>query len=281
MADACLHCGREFAQHLDRCQHCHTDVGSPNVRAASDPREIEALNQLYLAAIADARRRGCESVLNRFERETASSRAVVCKKYLQLAGIIAPDYGSWVIPNYYQQIDGGARAPDDAKWDWQRAQERRWFPNYVHHINYGVLTLNDSGASGWGEVAPYSVNGRSKGGPLSANRMQSTSPSEFQMTSRFHQVIEHHGATAEDYVSPNFSASILCDTPVERFPEILLKQGDSKDDADFVEVHIYGTLTLESVARVRVPRKYEYQSAELWEKIRARNVIVEFVEDES
>lgn len=281
MAEACRNCGLDVAQHVDRCEHCGYDVGAPNVRAARDRAETEALEQRYRAAIEDAHRRNCDSVVKQFQDEVAKSRAVVCKTKDQLHGIAAPAQGSWVIPTYHQQVRGGARAPDDPKWAWARCQEERWFPNYTAEMHYGALSLSDSGVSGWGEVAlvlgDKLIEKRATVGETNAVYFAQNIPIDESLPpgrrAQWHD--------RDKLCVAKLSGKLVSDTPAGQFPEILLTNATSKDKADFVEVHVYGKLTLDSVSRVRAPRKYEQPAADLWQKLRARNIVVEFFDEDT
>jgi hypothetical protein len=56
-------------------------------------------------------------------------------------------------------------------------------------------------------------------------------------------------------------------TPSENYPSILLRQGTSTGDADFIEVHIYGPLHRAAIERVIGPRPKSRSDLVIWKSV--------------
>lgn len=277
--DPCPNCGLVFSPHLDRCEHCDWDVGAPNVRLARHPDEVAALRERLAQARDDADRRGCLAAVDRFAAAVAQSRAVICKSRDQLHGMVASGEGSWMIPTYHDQVRGHARPPGTPEWDWLRAQERRWFPFHTERMHYGALSLDQSGIAAWGEVAlvlaERQIGRRTSVGEDNAVLLGKRTPMDQPLPRGCRAPWEQRG----DLCVAKLYARIEPDTPAEAFQGILMSDVGERGQAAFVEVHLYGSLTLDGVARVRVSRQHEAKSSELWEKLRARGIEVEFLDE--
>jgi hypothetical protein len=279
LAEPCPRCGHEYGPHRDRCEVCGLDVGAPNVRAANEPEEVQALEQRYAAAVADARGRGCQEVVERFEQQAAASKAVLCKHFSDVYGLAAKGSGSWLILTYQDQVRAG-RPPDAPEWARRRILEERWFTNYTEEIHYGALSLTDSGMSGYGEVSlvfrEVAIEDRASVGEGNAVTFAQGIPLDDPLPPGHRAAWKLRGKLCVAKLSERLQA----DTEASAFAGILLSAAHDRSSPDFVEVHVYGALTLESFDRVRVPRKYDVAPFnEVWDKLRARNVGVEFYDE--
>jgi hypothetical protein len=269
-------CGLSYPPHVDRCPHCGTDVGFPNVRAASRAEERQTLEERYQAALTAARAEGREAVVCDFAAQIAKSRAVMCRQAGALHSL-----PSRLIATYQQEVDAGLRPPDTDKWAWARpAGEERWFGGYTQHIHYAVLSLDDRGATRWG---PIELIFRE---PLIAKR---TSVGEANVV-RMAMQLRPEDPMPPGYRAPWNERAKLCvaklaprlvhGTKPDDYARILLADNDTTSEPDFVEVHIYGPLTADSLARVRIPKEYEQEFTRVAQELRSRNIEVEIVDTE-
>lgn len=281
MVNSCKKCGWAFPPHLDRCENCHNDLGAPNVRAATQRSELRALGRRLRDALDDAKGRGCLPVLERFRHSVAQSRAVICKSLGAVHGMAAEAEGSWLMSTYHAQVAAGIRAPDKPEWASARLHESRWFPNYAQHIQYGALSLGESGVSGWGEVSlvlnEVAISERASVGEenavLFARRLAFEKPIPEGFRARWRR--------RDKLCVAKLAGKLTAGTDDSEFPAILMSSAHDREKADFVEVHIYGKLLLEGVACVRVSRKFEQDVMHLWKKLRSRGILVEFFEEET
>jgi len=73
------------------CVRCLTDCGFPNVRAAQQPDETNALAARVRSAQDDAASRGTEQVLDRFRNAVKKSRAVRVREFADVYGLVKSD----------------------------------------------------------------------------------------------------------------------------------------------------------------------------------------------
>ncbi|WBS05140.1 hypothetical protein OU994_13085 [Pseudoduganella sp. SL102] len=280
LADLCPNCGHDYAPHVDRCENCHHDLGAPNVRAAMAAGERAALEKRCRDALEYAASHGYRHVVEKFKQHAARSRAVICKNIGAVFGIAAQAKGSWLISSYHAQVAGGGRAPDGDDWDFARAHERRWFPNYSDKIQYGALSLTDTGLSGWGEVSlvlnETAIRGRASVGEENAVHFAQRLSSAEPFPKGFRATWDERGELCVAKLFKKVDAT----TGEADFAGILMSTPSDRDEANFVEVHIYGTLLLEGVECVRVARGYEKDFASLWATLDDRDIRVEFFDDE-
>ena len=72
-------CGHDLPVRANFCPHCGRPGLFPNVRAASQPDEVAALDQRCADARRAAYARGCAPVADAFLLATAGSRAVIAR----------------------------------------------------------------------------------------------------------------------------------------------------------------------------------------------------------
>ena len=77
--DPCTHCGNDIPPSAERCPHCGLPGIFPNVRAADDAAERDALAARYDEAVQRASARGAGDVLRDFEEVAARSAAVISR----------------------------------------------------------------------------------------------------------------------------------------------------------------------------------------------------------
>ena len=288
-------CAADIPDHLDRCSVCWRDIGAPNVRAADLPTERAALDARYRAAQADAIARGCEAVARAFEEQASKSTAVMCKTVQQFQGLVPNE----LIATYHEQVRASVRFPDKPEWATLRdAAEGHAFSGYRERIHYGALSLNGKGARGWGEIeiAFRDVAIRSRVSVFEENVVLFVWKNGLFPTpvagampaapSGLIRIPAGHRASWDERAKlciAKLAKALQPATTVDDFPGILLRNEDknARTDSDFVEVHIFGTLTTDSFAHVRIPKKYEndVSMADTVERLRNHRVTVEFADD--
>ncbi len=253
----CPRCGEEVPNHVDRCPVCGHDVGFPNVRAAEDPKERQALDGRHRAAQSHATAHGCKRVLDQFEDAVRSSKAVYCCAW----GVATPVFESdnELFTTYHERVRMGARLPEDNEYDPKRTGvDGTLFPDYYDKIHFMALTLDDHGASGYGDctcvmrtdtiadrASVFEENsfyfcrqpGILTGGPLPPGHRATWDQ-------------RHRLATAKLYLN------IDGKTRARDFPGILFTHRGSKERDEYIEVHVYGPLHRKTVEKlvVRKPK---------------------------
>ncbi len=278
----CKNCNNEVPAHVERCVVCGVDVGFPNVRAAEEPNEEAALQERVASALKAAAARGAEEVVKSFGAAVKRSQAVLARPLGDLDAFAKSTNALYV--SFHSQVRAGARMPEDNDWDKGRAAaESTINPLYFEKINCTALSLDGFGVLWWGE---YSMAFKEL---HIASRATVFEENPFLFCGR-HRVIAGrrpplgYRATWENrdqLAVAKLASKIESVTEKSQFPPILLNEGTSRGDADFVECHIYGPLHPTSIERVIGPRPKKGPDLIIWKSVsnslRKVGVIVEEV----
>jgi hypothetical protein len=247
----CPTCGNLISDSAERCHVCGTDVGFPNVRAAESDKETVALAARVDDAQVSARAAGCLDVLSEFGQAVSKSQAVLARDLGTLDALVKKDNVLYV--NFHSQVRSGSRIPEDNDWDKGRVSaENTVLPNYYEKINFAALSLDGFGVIWWGE---YSISLKEN---HIAARTSVFEENPFVFAER-HRVVAGRPIPAgyrapwarrSDLAMAKLVGKIKAGQKAKEFPPILLDQGASRDDADFVECHVYGPLHQASFERV-------------------------------
>jgi hypothetical protein len=250
----CDHCNNDIPQPSERCPHCARPGIFWNVIAAEDAAEIKELHYRYKRAKADALRREAGKVLSDFEHAAAGSVAVIARsesEVLRLATTTKQLYAT-----YYEQLESNIRLPDGDEWDVVReVTDTVLFPKYKQEMRFGALSLDGIGVVNYGSCSIALRSG-----------MISHRTSVFEENSVLfmkHKEIE----VSNPELPKGFRATwndraILCVAKLARaidsallpdqYSKLLLTQGASSGDDNFVEVHIWGPISIRTMEKVTV-----------------------------
>lgn len=254
--DACQHCGFEVPLAWSYCPHCGRAGLFPNVRAAQSEDEVAALDHRYQHALQDAAARGALNTVTRFERAVAtSSKAVMSRPLRELDRLASSDRE--LISTFYKLLGAEVRLPRGNDWDGlRRIADEVLFPGYREEIRFAALTLDGTGLSSYGECSfvlrddmiAHRASIFEENSTVLLTRRRSYEPPPGRRAS---------WADRAKLCVAKLAPEIDADTPPDRFPSVLLRSGTKGADDHFVEVHIWGPLSLRSMDRVilATPRK--------------------------
>jgi hypothetical protein len=252
---SCPDCTNEIPQPASCCPHCGRPGIFWNIIQANKDDERTALQNHYRAAIADAQSRGADSMVQEFEKAVAGSKAVLARpdtEVQRLANSARQVYGT-----FYQLVEAGLILPDGDEWNAARElADTLLFADYKKHIRFAALTLDGVGLSKFGSC---SITLRDD---MIAHRASVLDENSVLF-------IERHGvkASRKPDIPRGFRATWnerdkLCiaklagriDSSItpNQYSGLLLKQGVLPEDDEFVEVHIWGPLTVLSMEEVTV-----------------------------
>jgi hypothetical protein len=246
-------CGHELPIRSDRCPHCGRPGLFPNVRVASQPTELVALDGRYQDTRRAIDARGCAGVADAFMEKVDASTAVITRPLGDVERLARNDHE--VYSTYYKQIEAEIRLPDDSKWDpLRRIAEEALFPGYKENIRFAALTLEDRGLPSYGDCfftlrSPMIAHRSSVFETNNVLFMKQRNLSLGEMADlplgyranwkdRAKLCIAKLGARLDQNMKdPDFSALLMC-------------TGSSTNDDDFVEVHIFGPITIRSIRKI-------------------------------
>jgi len=237
------------------CPHCGRPGLYPNVRAAEAPDEVVALEQRYLAAFSDATARGADTALLDFEAEVRQSKAVLARTANELQRLATSD--KQIYATYYELLRAGVISHAGDRWAVLRAlADEAMFPGYKEEIRFAALTLDMRGLSNYGDCFVVFRN------DMIAHRA-STFEENSTMFMRHHRIqMSEADKLPRGYRATWDDRSWLCaaklfrridaHTPKDEYSKLLLRQGATTADDDFVEVHVWGPMTARTFEQVSV-----------------------------
>ena len=270
---SCPDCKNEIPQPAACCPHCGRPGIFWNVRQADDVNERAALQSRYDAAKAEALSRGATVTVDDFENAVGKSLAVIARSdtdVYRLANSTRQLYAT-----YYKQIDAGLRLPDGNEWDVAREiTDSLLFPNYKEQIRFAALSLDGIGLSSYGSCSL-----------ILRDDMIAHRSSVFDENSVL--FMERHGVKVSR--TPNIPKGFtaiwserhkLCiaklagridsTTRPNQYSTLLLKQGTSPEYDEFVEVHIFGPITVLTMAKVVITTPKARQRATIVRALKSK-----------
>jgi hypothetical protein len=251
---ACDDCGNQFSLALEQCPHCGHTGPAPNVKAAGLPEEKEALDRRYRAALGDADSRGCRVAVDAFAAALAGSKAVINCHFAEAERLASSDGNFYA--SYYERLRGGLHGPYGDAWDLLRkVADVTLFTNYEDKIHFAALSLDGVGVRSYGECSLVLRE------PMIAHRtsvFEENSAAFLGKRQRLQRGFRAPWADRMKLCVAKLSAQVEAGTAAAQFPALLLFQGGTPEEDRFVEVHIWGSLSIRTCERVILqsePRK--------------------------
>jgi hypothetical protein len=256
--DPCEFCSYEIPRSEERCPHCARPGRFRNVLDASDKEERQALEERYQVAIRDAQARGCEPVVRQFESAILQSRAVIARPMTDTDRLAASDRNLYA--THYQWLRAGVRLPSGEKWDRLRLlTDVALFGESKDQVRFAALSLDGVGLDNYGECSLVLRD------EMIAHRATAFEENSVKFMERHEVRISDANNLPRGYrarwnerhklCTSKLAASVEATIIPSGFPELLLKQGKTSDDDQFVEVHVWGSMSLRTIERVIVRRK--------------------------
>ena len=256
-----------------RCPHCALPGLFPNVRAAEIPAERRALGRRYHRALSVATNRGAGEKVAQFEAAAAGSKAVMARPTRELDRLISSDQE--LIPTYYGLLDGQVRLPHGNQWDGMRGiADEALFPGYKEHIRFAALSLDGQGLSNYGECF-FVLRERM----ISHRASVYEENSALSMKRHAYEPPRGHRATWSERARlcvAKLADRIKPTTPPNHFSQLLLHAGRSSRQDSFIEVHVWGPMTIRTIERILVRKQRRQASRKgLRDRLRAFGVELE------
>ncbi|MBC8290569.1 MAG: hypothetical protein H8E37_09650 [Planctomycetes bacterium] len=257
----CADCPHSFPVSLEECPHCGAKA-FPNVNASRLPREISSLGYRYDRVVADADARGASDRLQRFEEIVNEADAVMAVDFSVLRKLAESD--SVVAATFYDRgeidLSKGSHATAGDEWNAIRpaAETALFFDKPKRRIHFAALSPDSKGLTSYGNC---SVTFRRE---LIQDR---TSALIKNMLVFFKEKCEDYWRT--ERIPAGFRAVwddrsrlavTKCGMLVEstsdddQLRSFLLTRGATSADDDFIELHIYGYISVRTMSKVVLTR---------------------------
>ena len=250
MKDRCNHCNLEIRPSEAFCPACNNPVGFPNVRAARQPTEIQALEHHLRGAQREAKTGGYEDVLQRFTDAVRSSKAVICRGISKVKVLL--ENANELYASFYDLVSAGGLRPEDTEMDrLRRHTDSLLFPYYEKRIRFAALSLDGKGASSWENCALVLKDDliRDRANVFEENSVHFC----HKRVKDFGKLPPGCRAAWEErhsLAAAKLGSRLKPTTEAADFPDILLSSTGDDYGEDFVEVHIGGSLHRHSVERL-------------------------------
>ena len=257
--ESCSHCTFDIPISWSYCPHCARPGLYPNVRQAATSEEQNALQKRFGQAKQDAKTRTADTALERFEREIDErSQAVINRRFSIIDRLSSSDRELY--STFYKLLDSDLKLPVGDKWDRLRpVAERAMFPGYEREIRFAALTLDGAGVASYGSCSIVLRTDMiaHRASVFEENCVLFMDHQDIRIADA-HLLPPGYRATWKDRAklcAAKLSSRIRNETRPEDFPSLLLRQGQTSEDDDFVEVHIWGSFSIRAVERVIISGK--------------------------
>lgn len=251
----CDHCKNEIFQPAPCCPHCGRWAQYWNVINADKADERTALIRRYDAAKADALARGAGAAVQDFETAVAGSKAVIARSIEEVQRLASSTHE--IFGPYYRLIEAELKLPDGDEWDIARQlTDTVLFPHHKEHIRFAALSLDGLGLSKYGGC---SIQIRDD---MIAHRASVIEENSVLFTERHNVKVSRKPGVPKGYRASwgardkiciaKLAARIDSTTTPNQYSKLLLKQGATSADDEFVEVHVWGPMTVLSIEKVTI-----------------------------
>lgn len=276
LPENCPHCAGGVQYADTTCPHCGRPLDAPNVRAAR--REQSSLAQRHADALAKHPDKALQFAhfMGAVNQDTT---AVVARSVHECWRLAAND--EQLYANYYQQVQSKQRMPSSSPFDAIRpAVDETLFPYYKERILMAALSADGWGLPHYGEchleIKPEMIATRSsvfeQNSLLFLTKVLKLKLGE-AVPAGHRALWEERGKLAVVKHQDELDA----DTPPAHYPALLLSAGAQHgEDDQFIEVHIYDSFSMRSVAAVRIDSKEKsFLINGLIETLASKNILVE------
>ncbi|MGI8656177.1 MAG: hypothetical protein ACR2LC_13285 [Pyrinomonadaceae bacterium] len=251
----CADCGNKIPPSAERCPHCARPGLFPNVRAAKESDERTALDERYQSEMTKAAKYSAadEASLRDFETAMANSQAIIARPAKDVLRLATND--NEIYATYYQQIEGGLKLPAGDEWDILRGlADRALFPGYEKDIRFAALSLDGIGLSNYGECSitlrddliAYRASVFEENSTVFMKTHHITIWKATELPQGYRATWDERGKLCVAKLSGKIDAT----TKSGEYSALLLQQGATSEDDEFVEVHIWGPMTVRTIERV-------------------------------
>jgi len=252
----CPDCNNNIPQPASCCPHCGGRSGIFwNVIRANRDDERAALQSRYDAAKADARSRGADLMVDDFEKAIAGSNAVLARSEIDVQRLA--NSSNHLHGTGYKEVEAGLRLPESDEWNAARGlADVLLFADYRQHIRFASLSLDGAGLSKFGSC---SITLRED---MIAHRASVLDENSVLFIERHQVTASRTPGVPKGYRAAWSERNKLCiaklaervdaTTNPNQYSGLLIKQGATPEDDEFVEVHIFGPITVLTMAEVTV-----------------------------
>lgn len=251
--ERCSHCNNLILPYEDRCHHCALPGLFPNVRAANEKEEKEALQKRYEDAVKDSTLRDCNKELKAFEASLIKSEAVIARSNLESVRLATED--NELYASYYELFDAKVRIPKGDIWDvFRQVADAAVFPSYAKDIRFAVLSLNEKGSSNYGEnfwvLDEKMISHRTTVFTENTTLFMDTHSIKMDEVDK---LPKGHRAVWDERAKlcvAKLNCKLSKGMNLASFQKILLEEGKTSATDSFIEVHVWGPISIRTIKKM-------------------------------
>jgi hypothetical protein len=242
----CERCKLEVSESSSICTSCGTFAGYCNVRIAEKVEEVEALEVRYRQALMDAEGRGVLGKVEEFDADVRTiSQAVVAMDPDTLCRLATN--ANELFSNYQLMVRAHARKAAILSNDQRRmAVDGRLWGQFGSEIRYAALSLDRKGLLSYGDCFAIlrDLHIEHRTSVLEKNSydfVESSESKDMPLGRRSNWKNRHKVAVAK------CAERIDVATEKADFPRLLMESGITRQQDDFIEVHIFGPFDFKAI----------------------------------
>jgi hypothetical protein len=176
---------------------------------------------------------------------------------------------------YYQVVEAGLRLPTGEKWDIIRVlTDDALFPAYKQHIRFAALSLDRVGLSNYGDCSmvlrdnmiAHRASVFEENSVTWMIRHGFSISNAHNLPSGYRAVWNERNKLAVAKLADKFRP----DTQPDSYPSLLLKQGAIPEDDQFIEVHVWGPMTVRTFEHVTIKQPQKKAGRAILNALRER-----------
>ncbi|WP_237226380.1 hypothetical protein [Rubinisphaera sp. JC750] len=246
----CDYCGYTFSDSRTVCPHCAQPQLFPNVSKATSEKEKDKLNSAF-----ETKRQQCVDddrgdEFSQFYNAVASSHALFACSLQKLHREVAS--GTEVFETYYQiaELRVQVTAPAQLDWDKLRPQaeiELLGTHQNIDKLHYACLSLDWGSLTGYGDCVVKLKENMIR---HRASCFQGNSAVIYFLESTFDDCLRSCWDDRGKIAAAVFANRLTPGVPDTKFSSLLVAPGKESVDDEFIEVHVFGPMTLRTFAAV-------------------------------
>ncbi len=251
----CPDCTFEMTISRTSCPHCGRPAFAPNVDLANDPDEQRKLRDRYRAALAECDKKGTRAIADKFDVACRGSNAVFALGVQKLYREVCT--GTDIFETYYdlERLKNRTEAGHGLDWGSLRPRaEIELLGSHlnIEHIHYACLSLEGHFLPHYGDCVVTLSEA------MTAHRIscfEGNTAVQYHRNSSFAGLVRSNWQNRSEICVAMFAEQLELGSTPSEFPAILVQSGVSSVDDIFVEVHLFGPMTVRTFESVRIDRK--------------------------
>lgn len=248
----CAYCDNTFPNSRTSCPHCARPQLFPNVSNATSTSERAKLDARFAEAKSrcDADNRSDE--FERFREATSNSQALFTCTLEKLHRELAT--GTEVFETYYQLEELRLRETAPIRLlDWEKLRPQAEIEllgshNNIERLHYACLSLD------WNSLTSYGDCVVKLNTDMIAHRascFEGNTAIVFFKEHNFSRRLRSSWDDRDKLVTAVFAGRLPKGIASTEFPTILVATGETSADDEFIEVHVFGTMTAKTFSEVK------------------------------